>query len=246
MVQAEQPMHFWRSMTMIHLRWSMGFSIAFFSSSCMRRISDFLVTPSAAREIDGTVPGLMSITSGRSVGRTGAEIVSTAAPAPRSACASPKNLERQTAGSPGKSLGRFLPLARSTPVWARAPPAASAGRPLASFRRNLRRLLRAAISASSAVPSGESCISSQSTLDRRPCSVCRGELRVVPGSHHGKTMMAGGTLVRRAAEEAVGDGVANELSPPPQAKLLHDVRPVRFDRVDADVQLVGDLLAGVP
>ena len=59
-------------------------------------------------------------------------------------------------------------------------------------------------------------------------------------------MMAGGTLVRRAAEEAVGDGVANELSPPPQAKLLHDVRPVRFDRVDADVQLVGDLLAGVP
>src|SRR3972149_3524102 len=68
----------------------------------------------------------------------------------------------------------------------------------------------------------KSCISSQSTLDQRPCGVCRGELRVVPGSHHGKTMTAGGTLVRRAAEETVGDGVANEVSAAAGAQLLPD------------------------
>src|SRR4249919_3774171 len=46
-------------------------------------------------------------------------------------------------------------------------------------------------------------------------------------------------------EQAVGEGIANELGPRPESKLLHDVRPVRFGCAYRDVEQLGDLLVRV-
>src|SRR4029453_9883708 len=68
---------------------------------------------------------------------------------------------------------------------------------------------------------------------------------VAHSAPQGGRLRAAFLLVRLGLEQALRQGVADELGAGGQTELLHDVRAVRLGRAHRDVQLLGDLLVRV-
>jgi hypothetical protein len=136
MVQAEQPMHLRRSMTMFHLRWSLGLVIARWRSLCMRsRALSSAGTVVAGAGAASAKPGHVDRVSapGPGAGRS-----ATRVPAHNSLRPLVKNFSRKALVCSGDNDGAGGVLARAAraPRLASSPPVAATGM---RVRRNFRR-----------------------------------------------------------------------------------------------------------